>query len=182
MRFVARVVVGTLLALNVAAALVLFKPWGGSAEDLARRMSDLQRDLALRKANLARTQAIVGKIEKARAQGDAFMKQYMLQRRTAYSTIVSELDRMAVESGIKPKESQYTVEPIDGSDTLGLMMISASYEGPYAGITKFINQVDRSPRFLILESLQASPQATGALLNVTFKIDAFVEGAPGEIQ
>ena len=25
---------GTLLVLNIAAALILFKPWGGSAEDL----------------------------------------------------------------------------------------------------------------------------------------------------
>lgn len=181
-RFVARVVVGTLLALNVIAALILFKPWGGSPEDLQREMAELQRQLAARQAQLERSKELVKSIEKARVEGDRFMDQYMLNRRTAYSTIVGELDRVGAEAGVKPKESQYAVEPVEGSDTLGTMSISANYEGAYANLTKFINALDRSPRFLIIESLQAAPQASGAVINLNLKLLAFVKGEPGEIQ
>ena len=52
-------------------------------------------------------------------------------------------------------------------------------EGNYAGLAKFINLVDKSPRFLIIESLAtAAPQQNGAALNVQIKIDTFMNG-PG---
>lgn len=181
-RFTARVVVGTLLGLNVIAALILFKPWGGSAEDLQREMADLQRQVAASQAQVERTKALVKNIEKARVEGDRFMEQYLLNRRSAYSTMVGELDRAGTEAGVKPKESQYAVEPIEGSDTLGMMTISANYEGAYPNLTKFINALDRSPKFLIIESVQAAPQASGATINLNIKLNAFVKGEPGEIQ
>lgn len=181
-RFTARVVLGTLLALNVAGALILLKPWGGSPEDLRREMADLQRQLVAKQAQLERSKALVKNIEKARVEGDRFMDQYMLNRRSAYSTIVGELDRAGTEAGVKPKESQYAVEPVEGSDTLGTMTISANYEGAYASLTKFINALDRSPRFLLIESLQAAPQASGAVINLNLKLLAFVKGEPGEME
>jgi hypothetical protein len=43
---------------------------------------------------------------------------------------------------------------------------------------RFLNLLDRSPRFLIIESLGAAPQQSGqqagARLNVSLKLDAFV--------
>jgi type IV pilus assembly protein PilO len=74
------------------------------------------------------------------------------------------------------------VEPIEGSDTLGMMTISASFEGEYPNLTKFINELDRSPRFLIIESLTASPQPLGKVVNVNFKLNAFVKDETGGFQ
>jgi hypothetical protein len=71
------------------------------------------------------------------------------------------------------------LEPVEGSETLSQMTISAGYEGTYANLTKFVNLLDKSPRFLIVESMAASPQQTGANLNVSFKLDTFVREAPG---
>src|SRR5437016_12253807 len=98
---------GTLLALNLAAALILFKPWGGSADDLERRLAVMRQQLPQQKAAVARTQALVKKVEKARAEGDRFMAKYMLNERTAYSTILGELDRAASHVSLKSKQSQY---------------------------------------------------------------------------
>ena len=173
-RTVARFVVGVLVALNVAAALIVLKPWGGSPEDLARQMEDLRRQVLLRQAGVARTKALVAKVEKARSEGDRFLNDFVMSRRTASSTIVSELSQMAKQAGIKPKEASFVFEPIEGSDTLSMMTVAAGYEGSYQNLTQFINLLDRSPRFLIVESLQASPQQSGAILNVMLKFNAFV--------
>lgn len=173
---------GTLLVLNVIAALILFKPWGGSMEDLERRANSMRAQVPLQQAALARTKALVAKVQKARAEGDQFMDKYMMAERTAYSTIVGELDRAATQVSLKPKESQFVVEPIEGSDTLGMMTISANYEGAYPNLTKFIHELDRSPRFLIIESLQAAPQAVGAAVNVNFKLNTFVRDEAGGLQ
>jgi len=178
-RVLVRLILGVLLGLNLVATLIVFKPWGGSPEDLARQVQDLQQQVVLRQANLARTKALVAKVEKARAEGDQFLAQYVMSRRTASSTIVSELSQMARQSGLHPKEAAFAFEPIDGSDTLTMMTVSAGYEGAYQNVTQFLNLLDRSPRFLIIESLQASPQQTAAMLNVSLKFNAFVrEPAP----
>lgn len=178
-RVMARLVVGTLLLLNVIAALLLLRPWGGSADDLARQLGDLERQLPQRKERLNRTRLLVGKVEKARGEGDRFLDQYVLPRRSAYSALVGELDALAAQAGIKQKESQFAVEPIEGSDTLGVMSISSNFEGAYSNLTKFINLVDRSNRFLIIESLQAAPQATGQVVNVTMKLNVFIREEAG---
>jgi len=177
-----RVVLGALLALNIAAALILFKPWGGSADDLERQLASMRAQLPQRQAHLAATKTLVQKVEKANTEGAQFMARYMLNERNAYSTILGELNQSASKVNLKPKESQYTVEPIEGSDTLGMMTISANYEGEYQNLTKFINELDRSPRFVIIESLQASPQPVGKVVNVRFKLTAFVKDETGGLQ
>jgi Tfp pilus assembly protein PilO len=173
-RVVVRLVLGVLFAANVAAALLLFKPWGGSPEDLARQLSKLRSQVQQRQASVTRLRALVAKVAKGRTEGDQFLTGYFLDRRTASSTILSELGSAAKEAGIKPKEHAFVFEPIEGSDTLSMMTISANYEGNYSDLVHFVNLLDHSPRLLILEQMQAAPQQAAGMLNVNFKLNAFV--------
>lgn len=173
-RAVVRLIVGVLAGLNVIAALIVFKPFGGSPEDLAREMRDLQQQVLARQASLGRTRALVAKVEKARSEGDQFLGEFVMSRRSASSSIVSELIEMAKQAGVKSKEHSFGFEPIEGSDTLSMMTVAGGYEGSYQNLTRFLNLLDKSPRFLIVESLQASPQQSGAVLNVMLKFNAFV--------
>jgi Tfp pilus assembly protein PilO len=178
-RVAARVVVGTLLAANVAAALIAFHPWGGSAEDLRRDQEALRSQLAQTQARLGRSRALLAKVEQARSQDEKFLEQYITDRRVTSSTIAEELNRTAKEAGIRQKEFSIVLEPVEGSDTLSQMTISAGYEGTYSNLTKFVNLLDKSPRFLIIENMVASPQQAGQNLNVSFRLDTFVREAPG---
>src|SRR5262249_10322129 len=153
---------------------ILFKPWGGSADDLEAQLNAKRSELPQRQAQLERTKKLVEKVQKARAEGDQFMSRYILNARTGDPTILGQASPDATGVGLKLKESQVSVEPIEGSDTLGMMTISANYEGAYPNLTKFINELDRSKQFLIIESLQASPQAVGPAINVNFKLNTFV--------
>lgn len=179
-RVAVRAVLGVLLAANLAAAVMAFKPFGGSADDLRRHRAELDRQLTQLQAHVAASRQLVAKVEKGRKEGDAFLTQYVTDRRTTYSTIFEELDRTAQQAGIKPKDQNVELNPIEGSDTLEMMSITAGYEGSYANLEKFISLLDRSPRFLIIESLTATPQQGGQVLNVNLKLDTFVKEAPGE--
>jgi Tfp pilus assembly protein PilO len=174
-----RLVLGVLLLANLVAAIALFKPWGGSAQDLEERAAALRRELPQRQAALARTRAIVEKVAKARAEGDQFMARYMLDGQTSSSTLLTELDRAASQVKLQPMQSNFQIDPIEGSDTLGIVSITAVYEGAYPNLAKFINELDRSPRFLIIESLSASPQPVGPNVNVSFKLKAFLKDETG---
>ena len=166
-----------MLAANLVAAVFAFHPFGGSPEDLAREMQSKQRDLTQQLQRLEHTRALMGKVQEAKIEGDKFLDECTMNRRSAYSTVLRDVDKMAVDSGMKPKESAYSLDPVDGSDTIQRLSISQNFEGSYESLTKLINMLDKSPRFLIIESLQAQPQSNGAL-SLTLKLDTFVrEGA-----
>ena len=169
-----RIILGVLLAANLIAAGLVMYPPGGSADSLERQVADLQAKAVSNRALLASTRQHVAAVEKGRTEGDHFLGNYFLARRTAYSTLLMELVEAADRSKIKPKEHAYATEPIEGSDTLSMMTISANYEGTYANLMRFVHEIDKSPRMFIIEGLNAAPQQTGGTLSVSMKIDAFV--------
>ena len=173
-----RAIVGTLLAANIVAAVIAFKPFGGSADDLQRERADSGRRLAQLQARLAATRQLVDKVELARREGDDFLAKYFTDRRTTYSTIIEELDRTATASGLKLRNYNGELNEIEGSDTLQMMSLNTAYEGDYAALEKFINLLDKSPRFLIVDSMQASPQQNGQTLTITLRLLTFVKEAP----
>jgi type IV pilus assembly protein PilO len=178
-RVVMRAIIGTLLVANLVAAVLAFKPFGGSADDLRREQSDLRRQLGQLQSRLTNTKRLVDKVEGARRAGDDFLGKYFSDRRSTYSTVIEELGRTAQQAGIKPRDSSAELNEIEGSDTLEMMSITVGYEGTYASLEKFVNLLDKSPRFLIIESMQASPQQNSQTLNVTLKLDTFVKETPG---
>jgi Type II secretion system (T2SS), protein M subtype b len=187
-RVAMRAAIGVLLAANLAAAVMAFNVFGGSAEDLRRQRETLRGQLAQLQGRLATSKRLVDKVDTARQQGDQFLAKYVIDQRTLSSVILEELTRVATQSGIKMGQVQIAQEPVEGSDTLAMVTIQAGFEGPYANLAKLINLLDKSPRFLIIENMQANaPQAQGSAsasapagqLSVTLKIDAFVRNAQG---
>jgi|YNPMSStandDraft_1061717.scaffolds.fasta_scaffold04916_4 type IV pilus assembly protein PilO len=173
-RALVRLVLGLLVAANVAAAVALWKPWGASPEQMERDLAALRRQIREREASLERLKTILGKVEKARNQGDEFIDQYFIPRRTASSIIIAELGEVAGRAGVKQAEHTFTFEPIEGAAELEMMTISGNYEGSYQNLVRFVNLLDRSPRLLIVDTLTAVPQRTAGMLNVNLKMNAFI--------
>jgi hypothetical protein len=173
-RVLLRIGLGVLAALNLIAAGLVFFPPGGSAEDLERQFAALQAQLHSREALLERTREHAAAVEKGRAEGDQFLNTYFLERRTAYAALLSELVGAADQSKIKPREHAYATEPVEGSNSLNMMTITANYEGTYANLMHFVHEIDRSPRLLIVESLNAAPQQGSNTLVVNMKMETFV--------
>jgi|SRR5579871_288115 len=176
-RSAVRTGLGVLLAANLVAAAFAFHLFGGSPEALARQMQFEQQSLLQQQKRLERTRGLVGKVQEAKVEGDKFLDDCTMSRRTAYSTVLRDVDKMALDSGMRPKEQALRLEPVEGSDTIQRLMISVNLEGGYESLARLINALDKSARFLIIESMQAQPQANG-VLSVTLKLDSFVREAP----
>src|ERR1700758_30646 len=173
-RLLVRIVLGVLVAANLAAAALVLFPPGGSAEDLQRQMASLQSQISSNQALLERTRQHLAAVEKGRNEGDRFLSGYFLANRTAYLTLLGELNEAATSSKIKPKESSYSPEPIEGSDSLKMLTITYNLEGAYRDVLSFVHELDRSPRLLIIESFSAAPQQGSNGLSVSMKLDTFV--------
>lgn len=182
-RHAVRLALGLLLAANLAAAWFVFHPPGGSVETLEQEIAGKQRLLVARQQAVARLKAQVEKAQGAREAAERFLNDYFLPRQRAYSLLEIELANAARRSGVLAKDRTISFEPIEGSDTLGTLVINANFEGTYADLIELLSAIDRSKHLLILEQLQAAPQPSGGTLAMTLKLNAFIrmEG-PQEVE
>jgi Tfp pilus assembly protein PilO len=178
-RVAMRVLIGVLLAANLAMAIVAFKPFGGSADDLRKEAGGLRDQLSAREARLAISKRLAQKVETARHEGTEFLTKYVVDRRTASSALNDELMHMTADSGVQQGQYTVTYDEIKGSDSLQMVTISASFEGTYQQLTKLVSLIDKSPRFLIIDSMQSSVPQNSQKLSVQFKIKTFVRGVTG---
>jgi Tfp pilus assembly protein PilO len=173
-----RLILGSLLVMNlIGAALVVYPP-GGSEEALTTDLARLQSDVLQKKALVERTRTHAASVEKGRQEGERFLNEYFLARRTAYAALLEELTSAAERSGIRAREHTWDTELIEGSDSLSMMTITANYEGTYRDLMNFVEEIDRSSRLFIIESLTAAPQTGGNTLSVNLKLDTFVKDEP----
>jgi hypothetical protein len=178
-RVMMRALIGVLLAANLVAAVIAFKPFGGSADDLTRQQTALQTQLNALQARVATDRKLVEKVQTARKEGDQFLSQYFIDRRVESSAVADELLRITKEAGMKPAATSSQLEDLQGSDNLQMLTITAGFEGGYDSLTKLINLLDKSPRFFVIENMQSSGVQNGKTVSVQLKIDCFVRSEAG---
>jgi Tfp pilus assembly protein PilO len=169
-----RLVLGLLAAANLVAGYFVLRPLGGSSQELRQQVADMRTQIRQQQGTLDRTRLMTSKIEIGRGEGDKFMSKYFLPRRRAYSVVMAELNDLASQAKVAAKESANAIEPVDGSDALDMMQITANFEATYGDLVRFVNMIDKSDRLLVMESLNATPQQGGGKLNVMMKLDTFV--------
>lgn len=175
-----RLIMGVLLAANLVAAAFAFHLFGRSSDEVAQELSTAQTNLVQQRTKLNRTRQITGKVETARSQGDQFLASFMTPRRKTFSAIVAELQQAADAANLKLKEGTIApLDPVKGSESLSMLTVTAAFEGTYANLVKFVNELDRSPRFVIIESLAATPLPTNNVLAITIKVNTFVRDDNG---
>ena len=173
-RILMRLILGVLLLGNLVAFYFVIFPLGGSPEELDEQLKTLQASAAGQRKSLDRLRVLTAKVEGARRQAGDFELANFTDRRVVYSTLVNEITQAADSAGIKLKDHALQNEDIDGSETLGMITVNANYEGTYGDLLNFVNRLDRSERFVIIDSLAATPQQGTNQLNVTMKMNLFV--------
>lgn len=171
------IALGILAAANLAAALFALHIFGASPESLNQDLIAARAALQAGQARLNRSRHLTANIDTGKTESETFIASYMTNRRHLYSTIIGEIREMEKAAGMTVKEETIApLDPIEGSDDLDMMTISVNFEGNYPQLIKFVNLLDRSPRFLIIESMTAAPQPKGDIVNVNIKLNAFVKG------
>jgi len=178
-RVTMRVAIGILLVANLVMAVLAFKPFGGSADDLTRQQSALEAQLDALNNRIRATRQTVEKVQMARKADDEFMARYFTAQQSSMSDIVSELQRIAAESGVAAGGDSFQQDDIEGSDTLKIFRLQVGCEGSYQSLAKFVNLLDKSPRFFIVENMHANSVQNGQKVNVSFKVDTFTRSAAG---
>lgn len=163
---------------NAALFYIYVAPPGGTRQELREHSEQLRHQIASARIGAARLHLVSTKVQTGSEQSLDFQRKYFLPKRVAYGQVITEVQRMAKESGVQPREGVFSEEPIEGSPDLSILNFTASYEGNYDSLMKFLYQADKSPMLLMLDTLQAAPQQKGQQINTSIRFQAIIRDEP----
>jgi len=156
------VALGALLAVDVGLALFL---WPGGRQDPAALQADRDR-LALQakllRADVERGEKIRASLPTAGKECDEFYRESFLDAATGYSQIEADLGAIAKETGVKATGFTFKQTDIKEKGTTEIQ-ISATVDADYPALVRFINGLERSKNFYLLDSLRLASELTGGI-------------------
>ncbi len=171
-----------LALLNGVALFFYLAPPGGSRRQLAEESLQIRNQIAATRGKALKLRSVAAKVQLGSTESLDFESKYFLRKRVAYADVIAEIQRMAETSGLQERDAVFTEDPIEGSSDLSILNSTANYEGTYASLIRFLNEVDHSPMLMILENLQAAPQQKSGQIATSIRFQAIVRddvGAPG---
>jgi hypothetical protein len=159
-----KIAIGVLLALDVAAGAALLTTWAGREDLRHAQMRQLWLDLKARQS--APWRGLDKKIPVAQKQIESF---YRDRLPAGYSEISNTLYRIASQSGVQVSSDKYKQEDSEIQD-LPRIEVDADVSGDYLALMRFINSVERSKVFFIVDALDlGGEQGGGVRLHIKFE-------------
>lgn len=155
---------------NLLGAIVFFSPLVGSVESRQLQRNQLQAELTTKTRQVAPLKDLPGKIELAKQQiADFYKYRFPAQN----SQIYAELGKVATANSVKIEQVRY--KPADTtSNGLQPIEVEADLSGSYTSLAHFINAIERSEMFFVINSVTLGGEPQGPVkLNV--KLEAFLK-------
>ena len=162
-----KIAVGALAGVSMLAAGLLVSPLVGSAAQRQQDMNQLRAQLTTRNRQVEPLRGIDKKIPLATKQIDDFYR----ERFASHDSEVAEaLETLAKESNVKIQTAKYKV---GDAESVGLRReeIETSIQGDYQPIAKFLNGLERSKVFFIINNIALAPQ--NGPLQLQMKLETF---------
>lgn len=151
-----------------------------SSTALRTPMAQLREDshkLDLLNSDIERAEGIRHDLPATVADYDRFDLS-LLPASTADSAVTAELDELARKSGLRIESLNFRYKELPGRN-LTQLDLDTAVDGDYANIVKFMNNLQRSHNFYVVESLnlQALGQGGPAVMRIGLKMKTFLRTA-----
>jgi Tfp pilus assembly protein PilO len=139
------------LAVNVIVYVALTHRLATKQERLVREQDSLTASVERQKAKLTELQSERERLARNEETAETFWSEVVQPRDPGLTEAWAELDRLARESGVTRGRLSFQYEELD----VGLERVSASMpvEGRYFDLVRFINRLERSPRFFLIQEI-----------------------------
>lgn len=149
-----KITIGVMVGISVASVGVLFSPLVGSTSSRQQELNQLRAQLTSKNRQVEPLRGLDKKIPLAMQQIDDFYK----TRFSAHDSDVAEtLGNLSKVTGVKIETAKYKA---DDPEPVGLrrVEIEASIKGDYQPLMKFLNGLERSKVFFIVNSIGLATQ------------------------
>jgi Tfp pilus assembly protein PilO len=161
-----------ILAVLAADALLFWFNWqlaGAGPAQQEQQLDELRRQHRLWSADVERASEIRDKLGQIERDCNQFFDDQFLSEDVASSTITADIAAIASKAGLQARNVAYKAVDIEKRNVIEVA-ITATVEGSYTSIVGFINGLERSKRFYLMENLALASVQGGALkLNLQLK-------------
>jgi hypothetical protein len=153
------IILGVLLAVDIAAAVVLLTPIAGVGAKRQQEFDAVRRQVQHKLQVVIPPDQVQTRVNEARTQIEGFFKDRLAPSASALS---SELGKLATSNGVRLNSARYS--ELD-SDLPGLthVRIDANITGDYLAAVKFINAAERDRMFFIINDVGLTEQQGGSV-------------------
>ncbi len=152
-----KIAIGTMLAIDVIAAGVLFSPLVGSAESRREQIYTLRAELTQKNHDVMPLRGMPEKIVLAKTEiGDFYKDRFAAKD----SDLATELGKIVAENGVKMQTAHYKEEEPETSGVVPVA-IEGSFSGDYLQLVRFINALERSKVFFEVDSVGLAGGSAG---------------------
>lgn len=156
-----RVIIGIILLVDV---LLVGVNWQLSSAPTAptNQVRALRRRRDLLAADIRRVEAIRNELPGVQTETTSFMDNVLRPSTEWSSTIVDDLGKLAKDSGLQITSTHFRPKTIEkrGVDEI---TITITMQGAYPSLVSFINALERSKSFYLLDSLTLDSSSEGLL-------------------
>jgi type IV pilus assembly protein PilO len=158
------IIAAVLVVLNLVCLAMLVTPIAGAESSRRDQMNQLWA--TLKACERSPSRGVDKKIPLARKEIADFYHDRLPE---AYSAISTDLDKIGAESGVKVTGERYAEKDAE-IEGLQRVEISADISGDYVPVVKFINGLERSKLFFMVDGLQLGSEQSGTIkLQITLE-------------
>jgi type IV pilus assembly protein PilO len=172
------VLVASLLLADAVMAFYYFN-MAASDRPAHQELQAQTTEIRLLQADVARARAIQQAMPSTKADCERF-KQSLPSARTGFSVITSELGELGHKAGLQITSLDFHSADIRARD-LTEVAVNASVSGNYKSIMNFVNGLQRSKNYYIVESLtlgqDTGPAGASGIVKVDLHLKSYFKGA-----
>lgn len=152
-----KIVIAALVLVDAVAVAMLLTPLAGMREVRQQEMRELWQELKARE--FAPWRGLDKKIPVAKEEIDTFYQERFPSEESAVS---ADLAKVASETGVRVSGVKYSVKdaPIGG---LQRIEIQANFSGDYLQLVRFINALERSRLFFLVDGVELGSEQNGVV-------------------
>jgi hypothetical protein len=156
------ITLGVILTLDLALAVFLWRVSLQQPVALRAQRDALALQAKKLRADVERGERIRGSLPQAGKDCDAFYQASFLDSPTGYSRIESDLNAIATKSGVKISGFTFKQKELKDRGVTEIEM-TTNLEADYPAVIQFINGLERSKNFYLLDSLHLASATTGGI-------------------
>jgi type IV pilus assembly protein PilO len=163
--------VALLLILNLVLGVRLFLAWSTLRSASAEQLQQQQTAYRALQLEMSPLRGLPQKVDLSRTQADEF---YAARFPSAYSTVSATINDLATKNSVRLTNLAYTPTPAVAG--LAQLRMDASLSGEYAPMMHFINGLERSKTFFLINGLTLTGQQ-GGLVNLRLRLNTYLHAA-----
>ncbi len=152
----------TLLGLDAILLLTLWTTASADPKAQRARRDRLAIEHSLLKTDVERGRDIQDRLPRVEQECNRFVRERLLAYDGGYSTMVDDLGKIARDAGLKIGTVTFKESALEKRGVVQVK-VSASVEGEYASLVRFVNGLERSENFYLLDGLSLASSDQGVI-------------------